>query len=156
MRWRFTVDTVKAQAWLETAQQQTRNGPQWDEPGYDNALPEISADWTACGRRDEVGALVAAAQAAGVLVQPSGCEITFVYLPDPEYGDDGYTWLLYLTAGSESLRVCGAWESVRRLEPARGAPGVPRALAMINDAANAGNVLLAQLEGFTQVWSWAS
>ena len=139
---RFTLDEDKARAWLghAIAAYEATEGEALPE----SHLPEIGADYTP--RDDETGGatavLVSLAQAAGVLAGPG--EILWDFSSDCD--GPGYTWLLDLGGTGDYLRLADAHEELRHLGDRETAPGTDAALAVLRDAAAAGNSLMDRLD----------
>jgi hypothetical protein len=109
-------------------------------------LPPIGMTWKPrdVGEEDATFLLIRNAQEAGVLTAPAHVELDFEFIDD---GDGGYFRYLLHVDEPARLIVAAATEEMRHLGD-RDAAGIDAALAILREAADAGNLLYEQLSTF--------
>lgn len=136
---RFTLDEEKAAGWIAA-------GMDNFETGAESGRLEINPNyWPTREDGGDTYALVSEAMTDGILAGPG--ELHFDYQTD---GDgDGYTWLLYVDgAPGHPLKLASKYERMGFLGAGDDVSGADAALAVLREAAAAGNRLLDDLAAY--------
>ena len=146
---RFALDREAATAWLTLAVAASEAGeyPATDDEGRE--LPDICEGYQPTDDYETGGTtwtLVSSAHAAGIITGPGEVWFDFSRTSD---GETGYTWVLHIEASDgHALRLASFYDDLRHCGDGGGARGIPAALAVLREAANAGNDLLADLDAY--------
>ncbi|TDD23804.1 hypothetical protein E1287_38620 [Actinomadura sp. KC06] len=140
----FEVKEELAWEWLLRAVMSCEMDDGHDPIGTD--LPPIGMAWQPrnVGEEDTAFLLIRSAQEAGVLNRPERAELDFEYVDD---GDGGYYRYLLRIDAPAPLIVASAAEEMRHLGNPD-AVGIDAALAILREAAGAGNLLSQQMSAF--------
>ena len=139
---RFTMDEGKAREWLKRAVS-IWEGTAEDDNGVED-LPEITSDWDPLAPDCEVDSysLVRTAVNAEVIGTPDGHDIDFEYNDD---SDGGY--YRFIVGVGPSLYLASHCTEMRKLG-ARDTTGLAAAMAILREAVQSANQVLADLDEY--------
>jgi hypothetical protein len=145
----FTLDEAKAYKWL------TRHMTAISKTGQAASGKEFTAgiglQWRASddGAITDVSDLVHDAVTNGYIACPPGVNVDFDVIADDGDGP-GYRWFVTVNRAPAYLTLASLHEEACHLGDPHAGPGVSSAFAVLREALDQANLLLAQLDAYTQ------